>query len=95
MADALRILAPRGQLLLVALGHDSVTLTPADVVESGATIAGANAFVDELPEAIAQLAADPARYAPVVTDAIGLAELPAVARAQLEHPEAVKVVIRP
>ena len=95
MADALRILAPRGQLLLVALGHDSVRLTPADLVESGATIAGANAFVDELPEAIRQLAAAPARYAPVVTDAIELTELPKVARAQLDHPEAIKVVICP
>ena len=95
MPDALRIMARRGQLLLVALGHDSVTLRPADVVESGATIAGANAFVDELPDAIAQLAKDPARYAPVVTAAIELAALPTVARAQLEHPEAVKVVICP
>jgi threonine dehydrogenase-like Zn-dependent dehydrogenase len=95
LTDALRILAPRGQLLLVALGHDSVMLKPADVVESGATIVGANAFVDELPKAIAQLATDPACYAPVVTDAIHLTELPAVARAQLEHPEAVKVVICP
>jgi threonine dehydrogenase-like Zn-dependent dehydrogenase len=95
LTDALRILAPRGQMLLVALGHHEVTLTPADLVESGVTIAGANAFVDELPEAIAQLAKDPARYAPVVTDAIKLSELPTVARAQLEHPEAVKVVICP
>jgi threonine dehydrogenase-like Zn-dependent dehydrogenase len=93
--DALRILAPRGQLLLVALGHASVTLKPADLVESSTTIVGANAFVDELPGAIAQLAHSPSRYTPVVTQAIELAELPAVARAQVERPEAVKVVIRP
>lgn len=95
MTDALRLLAPRGQLLLVALGHRPVTITPAEIVEAGATIAGANAFVDELPAAIAALAAEPARYAPVVTDAISLDELPTVARGQLERPEAVKVIVCP
>jgi threonine dehydrogenase-like Zn-dependent dehydrogenase len=95
LTDALRILAPRGQLLLVALGHDSVTLKPSERVESSAMIVGANAFVDELPDAIGQLAAAAARYAPVVTDAIELAELPRVARTQLEHPEAVKVIVCP
>lgn len=95
LTDALRIVAPRGQLLLVALGHDSVALRPADLVESSTTLVGANAFVDELPEAIVQLANDPARYAPVVTDAIQLAELPTVARAQLDHPESVKVLVCP
>jgi threonine dehydrogenase-like Zn-dependent dehydrogenase len=95
LTDALSILAPRGQLLLVALGHQPVTLTPAEIVEAGTTIVGANAFIDELPAAIDALAAEPARYAPVVTDTISLDELPAVARAQLERPEAVKVIVCP
>lgn len=93
--DALRVLAPRGQLLLVALGGAPTTLTPALLVESSATIVGANAFVSELPEAIALLAAEPARYEPVVTDAVLLSELPGVIRAQLDRPEAVKVVVCP
>jgi threonine dehydrogenase-like Zn-dependent dehydrogenase len=93
--DALRVLAARGQLLVVALGHGSTTLKPATIVQRSATIVGANAFVDELPEAILQLANDPARYEPVVTDAISLSELPAMVQAQLEHPEAVKVVVCP
>jgi 2-desacetyl-2-hydroxyethyl bacteriochlorophyllide A dehydrogenase len=95
MTDALHVLAPRGQLLLVALGHQPLTITPAEIVEAGATIAGANAFVDELPDAIDALAAEPARYAPVVTDTISLDELPAMARAQLQRPEAVKVIVCP
>jgi len=94
-ADGLRLLAPRGQLLLVALGHRPASFTPAALVESSTTIVGANAFVDELPEAIAQLARDPARYEPIVTDAVLLPELPDVVRAQLERPEAVKVVLCP
>jgi len=93
--DALRLLAPRGQLLLVALGHRSTSLVPAALVESSATIVGANAFVDELPEAIARLAENPARYQPVVTDAVLLEELPGVVRTQLERPDAVKVVLCP
>jgi threonine dehydrogenase-like Zn-dependent dehydrogenase len=95
LIDALRLLAPRGQLLLLALGHREVTLTPAELVEASATILGANAFVDELPAALGVLAAEPARYAPVITDTISLEELPAVARAQLERPEAVKVIVCP
>jgi threonine dehydrogenase-like Zn-dependent dehydrogenase len=93
--DALRLLAPRGQLLLVALGHSPTSLTPPVLVESSATIVGANAFVGEFPEAIAQLAKDPARYEPVVTDAVLLSELPSVVRAQLEAPEAIKVLLCP
>ena len=80
------MLAPRGQILLLALDHSSTTLTPAAVVQSSATIVGANAFVDELPEAIARLAADPAMYEPVVTDAVLLSEFAGVVRAQLERP---------
>ena len=95
LTDALRVLAPRGQILLLALDHSSTTLTPAAVVQSSATIVGANAFVDELPEAIARLAADPAMYEPVVTDAVLLSEFAGVVRAQLERPEAVKVVLCP
>ena len=95
LTDALRLLAPRGQILLLALDHSSTTLTPAALVQSSATIVGANAFVDELPEAIALLAEDPARYEPVVTDAVLLPEFPDVVRAQLERPEAVKVVLCP
>jgi len=93
--DALRVLAPRGQLLLVALGHQPTSVTPSVLVESSATIVGSGAFVDELPEAINQLAGDPARYEPVVTDAVLLSELPGAVRAQLERPEAVKVVVCP
>jgi (R,R)-butanediol dehydrogenase / meso-butanediol dehydrogenase / diacetyl reductase len=95
LVDALHLLAPRGQLLLVALGHQPVSIIPAEIVEAGATIAGANAFIDELPDAIAALAAEPARFAPVVTDTISLDELPSVARTQLSQPEAVKVIVCP
>ncbi len=56
---------------------------------------GANAFVDELPEAIERLAAEPWRYEPVITDAISLRELPDMIERQLERPDAVKVVVSP
>jgi threonine dehydrogenase-like Zn-dependent dehydrogenase len=93
--DALRLLAARGQLLLVALQHKAASLTPAVLVESSATVVGANAFVSELPLAIEALTAHAALYEPVITRAIELGELPEVIRQQLVTPEAVKVVVCP
>jgi threonine dehydrogenase-like Zn-dependent dehydrogenase len=93
--DALRLLKPRGQLLLVALQHKATTITPADLVESSVTITGANAFVKELPLAIEALAVHAALYDPVITRAVGLKELPDLIREQLRTPDAVKVVVCP
>jgi threonine dehydrogenase-like Zn-dependent dehydrogenase len=95
LADGLRALAARGQLLLIALGHGRTEITTASLVESGTTIVATNAFMDELPQAITRLAEDPTRYEPVVTDAVLLSELPGVVRAQLERPDGVKVVVCP
>jgi threonine dehydrogenase-like Zn-dependent dehydrogenase len=94
-SDAVTLAAPRGQVLLLALSKRDVALRPADLVERSLCVVGGNAFVDELPAAIDALARAPWRYEPVITDAISLDELPRMARAQLERPEAIKVVVCP
>jgi threonine dehydrogenase-like Zn-dependent dehydrogenase len=95
LTDALKLVAPRGQVLVLALSRHPVELAPADLVENSAAIIGTNAFVGELPQAIHELAADPSAYEPVITKAISLAELPETAAAQLRAPVDVKVVVCP
>jgi len=95
LADAIAAAAPAADLLLVALSEHPVPVTPIAIAERRLRLTGCNAFVDELPEAIERLAAEGWRYRPVVTDAIALTELPAVAAHQLERPDAVKVLVRP
>jgi threonine dehydrogenase-like Zn-dependent dehydrogenase len=93
--DALALVAPRGQVLVLAIARRPVEVVPADLVERGVAIFGSNAFCDELPAAIAALAAEPRAYEPVITRAVSLAELPAVLRAQLQRPDEVKVLVCP
>jgi threonine dehydrogenase-like Zn-dependent dehydrogenase len=95
LAHAVTRCTTGAQILLLALSDHAVPITPMELVERRITVTGSNAFVDELPAAIALLAAEGWRYDPVVTDAIGLDELPATARRQLERPDAVKVLVRP
>jgi threonine dehydrogenase-like Zn-dependent dehydrogenase len=95
LTDALVLARPRAQVLVLALSRRPVSLEPAALVEKGLTLLGVNAFVDELPEAIERLAAEPWRYEPVITDAITLRELPDMIQRQLERPESIKVVVSP
>ena len=65
------------------------------IAEKRLRIVGVNAFVDELPEAIARLAAAPQRYRAVVTDSVGLDALPARLARLLDTPDAVKLLVHP
>ena len=82
-------------VLLVALGHDAVSLTPSVLVERRLQITGCHAFIDELPAAIALLAAEGSRYAPVVTETVGLGDFPDAVARQLRRPDAVKLLVHP
>lgn len=95
LADALRLVCSRGQVLLLALAFQPVAIKPAELVERNICLVGANAFVDELPQAITLLAAERWRYEPLITDAVSLAELPTAAQRQLERPAAVKMLVCP
>lgn len=95
LGDAVGAAAPAAHILLVALSAEPVTLSPIELTERRLRLTGCNAFVAELPDAIERLADEGWRYAPVVTDAISLAELPDVARRQLSAPDAIKVLVRP
>src|SRR5215212_1641226 len=90
LAHAVARCAPGAQILLLALSDQAVAITPMELVERRITVTGSNAFVDELPAAIALLAAEGWRYEALVTDAVALDELPAAVRRQLERPDAVK-----
>lgn len=95
LVDALGLVAPRGQVLVLAIARQPVEVAPADLVERGVAVFGSNAFCDELPAAIDALAAEPSAYEPVITRAVSLAELPAILRSQLVRPDEVKVVMCP
>lgn len=95
LEHAIGACAAGATLLLVALSPHPVALRPIELAERRLRLVGCNAFVDELPGALALLAEEAWRYLPVITRAVSLEELPDAARAQLAHPDAVKVVIRP
>jgi threonine dehydrogenase-like Zn-dependent dehydrogenase len=95
LRDAIGLCDHDGQLALVALGEHEVALRPMDIVEKRLRITGVNAFRGELPLAVELLAREGWRYAPVVTDAVALSELPEKARRQLECPDGIKVLVRP
>jgi 2-desacetyl-2-hydroxyethyl bacteriochlorophyllide A dehydrogenase len=95
LARAIALVRPRGQVLVLAITRRPVEITPADLVEGEIAVLGSNAFTDELPQAITQLAADRMRYEPVITDTIALPDLPAAIERQLARPEAIKLVVSP
>jgi 2-desacetyl-2-hydroxyethyl bacteriochlorophyllide A dehydrogenase len=94
LTDAVALAGAGAQLLLLAISDAPVELRPIDVVERRLRIVGSNAFQGELDAAIELLAAEPWRYDPIVTEAVELAELPAVAARQLDRPDAIKVLVR-
>jgi threonine dehydrogenase-like Zn-dependent dehydrogenase len=95
LARALELGDVGAHVLLVALAHADATVTPSTLVERRLQISGCHAFVDELPTAVALLAAEGSRYAPVVTETVDLAELPDAVARQLRRPDAVKLLVRP
>ena len=95
LVDALALTARGGELLVVALGHEAVSVVPADLVEQAVTVSGCSGFDDELPAAVARLAADPERYRPLVTEAVLLEEAVERLSAIGGQPAAGKLVIAP
>lgn len=94
LTHAIACCAPGAQLLVVALSEVEVAIRPMELAERRLRLVGCNAFRAELPQAVQLLAEEPWRYAPVVTDAVELSELPAVIGRQLRKPDAVKVLVR-
>jgi threonine dehydrogenase-like Zn-dependent dehydrogenase len=95
LGDAITAAGPGATILALAISNRPASIRSIELIEKRITLKGLNAFIDELPEAIDLLAAEPWRYRPVITDAVSLDELPEVAAAQLAEPEEVKVVIHP
>ncbi|HVO55039.1 MAG TPA: alcohol dehydrogenase catalytic domain-containing protein [Solirubrobacterales bacterium] len=95
LGDAVRTVRDGGTILLVALAGEPAGVGLKAVVQRRITIAGINAFIDELPEAIMALSAEPWRYRPVITHAIGLEELPDAIDKEAIRATAVKVLVHP
>ncbi len=95
LPDALAAVERGGVVTMVALPHAPVELVPADLVERQVVVLGSLGFDAELPKAVEVLAADPARFRPLISEALDLDEAPArLARWRIDPP-AGKVVIRP
>jgi (R,R)-butanediol dehydrogenase/meso-butanediol dehydrogenase/diacetyl reductase len=93
--DAIRNCANRGTVLVVAFGHEPVSFVPAAMAVREITVLGANAFTNELPEAVAALTANPDRYRPVVTEVVLLEEAAERICALASSPSAGKLLVRP
>jgi threonine dehydrogenase-like Zn-dependent dehydrogenase len=95
LADACSSAANGGTVLVVALGHGTVAVSPAELVERSLTITGSVGFDHELAEALCLLAAAPDRYRPLVTEAILLEEAAARLPGLAAYPATGKLVLRP
>lgn len=93
LSDALGATASGGTVLLVALSGKPAEVVPASIVERSITVTGSVGFdTEHLPRALAALAADPGRFAELVTHRVPLADLPGFLAAG-EHRSAGKVVV--
>lgn len=95
LPDALGAVEHGGIVTVVSLPHTPVSLVPAELAEHEVTVLGSSGFDQELPSAVADLAADPARYRPLITEALGLAEAPSRLARWLTDPPAGKLVFGP
>lgn len=94
LTDAVRHASPGGTVLLVALGNAPSGVTTAEIVERGLTLIGSVGFDDHhLDEAVAALAAAPARYRPIVSHRVPLTDLPAFLADPSAREDAIKVLV--
>ena len=95
LGHAVAAAGERATVLAVAISEAESRIRPLDLVEGRVRLIGVNAFLTELPEAIAAIASEPWRYRPVVTRAISLAEFPPAVAQELRDPQAIKLLVRP
>jgi 2-desacetyl-2-hydroxyethyl bacteriochlorophyllide A dehydrogenase len=95
LLDCVRAVGSGGTIVIVSLPHTPVSLTPAVVAEKAVTIVGVNGFDVELPLAVSTLVANPARFRPLISEAVLLEDAPAALSRWLATPPTGKAVIRP
>ncbi len=81
LGRAVALAVPGGCVTAVALHHRPDELDVNALVGREVTVTGTHVFADEMPAALALLAAAPARFAPVVDRVATLEELPALVEA--------------
>lgn len=95
LGQAVQAAGERATVLAIAISEAASQVRPIDIVEGRIRLIGVNAFLTELPEAIAAIAAEPWRYRPVVTRAVSLEEFPAAVGQELRGSQAIKLLVRP
>ena len=96
LGRAVALAVAGGVVTAVALHHRPDELDVNTLVGRETTVTGTHVFADEMPAALALLASDPARFAPVVDRAATLEELPAlVAAAAAGQATHLKLAVAP
>ena len=96
LGRAAALAVPGGVVTAVALHHQPDELDVNALVGREVTVTGTHVFADEMPAALALLAGDPARFAPVADRVASLEELPAlVAAAAAGQAAHLKLVVAP
>lgn len=95
LSDAVGLCADGGTVIALGRGSEPVQIPAAALAGRGLTIAFPAGFSEELADATAELASDPERYRPLVTESVLLDEAPERLRELAESPSAGKVLIRP
>ena len=96
LGRAAALAVPGGVVTAVALHHKPDELDVNAFVGREVTVTGTHVFADEMPAALALLAANPARFAPVVDRVATLEEVPSlVAVAAAGQAEHLKLAIAP
>lgn len=96
VAAAMAACAPGGAVMLVSLHHAPEAFDANALLAGEHAIAGCHVFEDEMPATLAALAADPGRFAPVVSRVVGLPELPdAMAEAAAGGYRGLKTIVVP
>lgn len=78
VAAAMAACAPGGAVMVVSVHRGPESLDANALLAREHLVAGCHVFADEMPGTLAALAGDPARFAPLVSRAVGLADLPGV-----------------
>jgi threonine dehydrogenase-like Zn-dependent dehydrogenase len=95
LSDARCLCADGGTVIALGRGSEPVQIPATALAGRGLTIAFPAGFSGELAAATAELASDPERYRPLVTESVLLDEAPERLRELAESASAGKVLIRP
>ncbi|MBX6323056.1 MAG: alcohol dehydrogenase catalytic domain-containing protein [Rhodospirillaceae bacterium] len=96
LARLVEAVASGGRIVMVGIFHGEATIAPNHLVEREVELMGSSVFIDEQREAVALLPALAPKLAAVVSEPIGLDDVPAAYRRLIEgRADRLKTIIRP